>query len=118
PSLTIISMIGRYLFKVRKRTYTQSNILATWRAAGIHPFNLYQVLPLLSSLLPKHQFFTRSLRTLRTTCMVRSTSKALTLVKGTSERVQKLHSLIQKMDHGLQYSITKKELGNHFHAKF
>lgn len=51
--------------------------------------------------------------------MARSTSKeALGLVKGTSESAQKLRSLIQKMDHGLQRSLTQKELGDHFHEKF
>jgi len=51
--------------------------------------------------------------------MARSTSKeALGLVKGTSESAQKLRSLIQKMDHGLQRSLTEKELGDHFHQKF
>jgi len=51
--------------------------------------------------------------------MVRSTSKeALGLVKGTSASAQKLRSLIQKMDHGLQLSLMEKELGDHFHEKF
>jgi len=51
--------------------------------------------------------------------MARSTSKeALGLVKGTSETVQKLPSLIQKMDHELQRFLTEKELGNYFHQKF
>ena len=73
----------------------------------------------MSSPPPKRQFLIPGPTTPRTTRMARSTSKeALGLVKGISESAQKLRSLIQKMDHGLQCSLTEKELGDHFHQKF
>lgn len=51
--------------------------------------------------------------------MARATSRqALALIKGTSQRAEKLRSLVGHLDKGLQKSITENELDDHFLQKF
>lgn len=51
--------------------------------------------------------------------MARSTTKeALALIKGVSASACKLRALIERLDKGLQQSITEKEIGDHIHQKF
>lgn len=113
--LTCIS----FLFQALQRTYSTSNVLAAWKAAGIEPFNPRRVLTPKESPPKRAKFAVTGFMTPATTRMARVTSKeALSLIKGTSQSAEKLWSLIGHLDKGLPRSITEKVLGDYFHQKF